>query len=180
MSSPEKWIAGVFEVTITQGSTQSVEISADDNIMNRVKAKVINNELQLYLDEGFNYSGITIEAHIIATDMNGITNSGVGNMKVSNLDESETFSIENFGTGNISIDGKATDLKVVNEGSGDILAFDLQVENASIEIEGSGSVETHCSDNLNVTVVGSGNVFYKGNPSINTSITGSGNVIDSN
>lgn len=171
---------GVFEVKITQGDSQAVEIKADDNIMNLVKTKVINNELQLYLDENFNYSGITIQAEISATALNGVMNSGVGNMEVSNLTQSESFSIGNFGTGNITIDGTGLNLNVVNQGTGDISAFAFIAEACSIDIEGSGNVETNCSDNLDVTIVGSGNVYYKGNPSINTSITGSGNVIDSN
>jgi len=39
---------GVFEVAITQGDVQSVEIIADDNIIHRVKTEVVDNELRLY------------------------------------------------------------------------------------------------------------------------------------
>ena len=44
---------GVFEVTINQGATQSVEITADDNVIGRVKTRVVNDELQLYLDDDY-------------------------------------------------------------------------------------------------------------------------------
>jgi len=171
---------GVFDVVITQGSPQSVEITADDNIMNRVRTKVINDELQLYLDDDYNYSGITIQAKISAEDLNGIMNSGVGNMDISNVNENEAFSIDNFGTGNITIEGSAASLNVLNEGTGNISAFDFFVENCSIDIEGSGFVQISCSDNLDINIEGSGNVYYKGNPSINTNISGTGSVIDSN
>src|SRR5210317_1436764 len=83
---------GVIDVVITQGSPQSVEITADDNIMDRVRTRVINEELQLYLDDDYNYSGITIRAKISAEDLNGIMNSGVGNMDISNVNENEAFS----------------------------------------------------------------------------------------
>ena len=171
---------GVFDVTITQGGPQSVEITADDNIMNKVKTRVISDELQLYLDDDYNYSGITIQAQISAEALNGIMNSGVGNMVISNVNENADFSIDNFGTGNITIEGSAASLSVLNEGTGNISAFDFFVENCSIDIEGSGSVEINCSDNLDISIEGSGNVYYKGNPSINTSISGSGSVIDAN
>lgn len=42
---------GVFDINITQGNFQSVEIIADDNIIDYVTTKVVNNELLLYLDD---------------------------------------------------------------------------------------------------------------------------------
>lgn len=171
---------GVFDVTITQDNSKSVEITADDNIINQVKTKVINNELQLYLDDDFNYSGITIRANITTTSLNALTNSGVGNMSVHDVDENGAFSIDNFGTGDISINGSAANLSITDEGTGDILAFNFFIENCSIDIEGSGSVFIHCSDNLDINIEGSGNVHYKGSPAINTSISGSGSVINAN
>lgn len=171
---------GIFEVTITQGSSKLLEVTADDNIMNQVRTRVINNELQLYLDDDYNYSGITIRANITTTSLNALVNSGVGHMQVHDVDESGSFSIYNSGTGDISIDGSAANLSITDEGTGDIRAFDFFVENCSIDIEGSGSVYIHCSDNLDINIEGSGNVHYKGSPAINTSIIGSGQVIDAN
>jgi hypothetical protein len=171
---------GVFEVTVTQGATQSIEITADDNIMNLVKTQVGSNELRLYLDEGYNYRNITVRANIVVTNLNGLKNFGAGNMDVTNIDNSGTFSIQNEGSGNIEIDGTSTNLNIRNQGSGDILGFDFLVNDCTIDIEGSGNVEISCSGNLDVDIKGSGNVYYKGTPSINTSISGSGSVINAN
>lgn len=171
---------GIFEVSITQGSSKSVEITADNNIINQIKTRVINKELQLYLDDDFNYRGITAKINIKTASLNALANSGVGNMFVYDVDESGTFSIDNSGTGNISIEGSAAQLSIKDQGTGDILAFDFYVENCSIDIEGSGSVYIHCSDNLDVNIEGSGQVHYKGSPAVNTNITGSGSLIDAN
>ena len=167
-------------MTINQGATQSVEITADDNVIGRVRTRVVNDELQLYLEDGYSYSGITLRANISATSLSGLFNSGAGNMEVTGVDQPGAFTIGNFGSGNISIAGTASSLSIRNEGSGNISSFDFPVENCSVDIEGSGNAEVHCSDNLNLSIEGSGNVLYKGNPSINTSISGSGSVIDAN
>ncbi len=171
---------GVFEVTITQGASQTLEITTDNNIINQVKTRVVNNELYLYLDDNYNYQDLTIQVDIIATNLNSLVNSGVGNMYAYEVDENGTFTIDNSGTGDILIEGSATNLNILNQGSGAILAFDFYVENCSIEIEGSGSAETSCSETLTVDIAGSGDVYYKGTPSINTTISGSGNIINSN
>ena len=147
---------GIFEVSITQGSSKSVEITADNNIINQIRTRVINKELQLYLDDDFNYRGITAKINIKTESLNALVNSGVGNMFVYDVDESGTFSIDNSGTGNISIEGSAAQLSIKDQGTGDILAFDFYVENCSIDIEGSGSVYINCSDNLDVNIEGSG------------------------
>ena len=170
---------GVFEVTITQGDFQSVEITADDNIIQRVKTEVVDNELRLYLDDR-NYKGISLKANIVAERINGIKNSGIGNVLISNVDEGGNFNVDNSGTGNISITGIAESLTLYNEGDGTFRGFQFAVSDCDIEIFGSGDCEVFASRTLNVNIEGSGDVYYKGTPSIDVDISGSGQVINAN
>jgi len=170
---------GVFKVNITQGETQSVEVIADNNVIHKVNTEVVDNELRLYLDDG-NYQGVNLEVNIVALRINGINNSGAGNMYLYNVDETGEFKVNNSGSAGILIEGSAASLSVKNEGSGSIASFDFLVNNSNVEIEGSGDVEVNCSDNLNVEIDGSGSVYYKGSPSINVNISGSGEVINDN
>jgi len=170
---------GVFEVNIMQGTTQSVEVIADNNVINKVNTRVVNGELRLSLDDG-NYQDINLEINITALRLNGIENSGAGNIYAYNIDEEGGFSIDNYGSADILIEGSATSFGIENEGSGSIMAFDFLVNDSNVEIDGSGNVEVNCSDNLNIEIDGSGSVYYKGNPIINTDIVGSGSVKNTN
>ena len=171
---------GVFEVTITQGIQQSVEVTADNNIIPHIRTRVVNNELRLYLDNENNYSNLTVQIGIVVTSLNGLKNLGVGNIYATNIDEDGSFSIYNSGTGSINIEGSSSSLDIVNEGSGYIFSFDFLVNDCNVEIKGSGDVEVNCSNSLDVVIDGSGNVYYKDFPTINASITGSGEVINDN
>jgi len=151
---------GVFEVTITQGDFQSVEIIADDNLIHRVKTEVVDNELRLYLDDR-NYKNISLKANITTQRINGIKNTGIGNIMISNVDESGNFNVYNSGTGKFK-------------------GFQFVVSNCNAEIIGSGDCEVNPTNTLNVAIEGSGDVFYKGSPVIEVKISGSGKVINAN
>jgi len=170
---------GIFEVNIIQGVTQSVEVIADNNIINKVNTSVANGELRLYLDDG-NYQNISLEVNITALRINGLKNSGAGNIDVYGADEEGEFRVNNSGSADIFIEGSAESLDIKNEGSGNIMSSNFLVDDCSVEIDGSGDVEVNCSDNLNVEIDGSGNVYYKGNPIIDVDISGSGQVINDN
>ncbi|MCJ7467557.1 MAG: DUF2807 domain-containing protein [Maribacter sp.] len=170
---------GVFEVTITHGNSQSVEITADDNIIQRVKTEVVDNELRLYLDD-HNYRDISLKANIVVERINGIKNTGIGDFVISNVDEGGNFNVSNSGTGNISITGNAESLTLQNEGDGKFNGFQFIVSNCSAKIIGSGDCEVYPISTLNVDIEGSGDVYYKGTPAIEANISGSGRVIDAN
>ncbi len=170
---------GVFEVNIVQGETQSVEVTADDNVMRRVKTKVVNNELRLYLD-GDSFSNISIGAKITVPQLNGLNNSGIGNINAQNIDVANSITVLNSGTAKITISGSAESLSVFNEGSGSFLGFDFIVDAVTANNSGSGSIEVFCDENLDATISGSGIVFYKGDPTVNVSISGSGQVVNDN
>jgi len=170
---------GTFIVNIYQGTEQSVEVTADDNIMNKVRTTVSNNELKLYLSDG-NYTDVTLEVNITVPNLNGLKNSGIGDITVFDVSYTDNFNIDNSGSGDITIKGQVSELDIRNEGSGIIYADQLISTNCKIKILGSGNCEVFCTNNLDVDIEGSGNVYFKGNPSINTNISGSGSVIDSN
>ena len=171
---------GVFEVTITQGETQSVEIIADDNIMHKVITKVVNNELRLYLDDDNNYKNIHLQANIIEPVITGLKNSGAGNVLILNLDTDTDFNVLNSGSGDISIEGSAESLTLTNEGSGIFNGFSFNVNDCNVKIEGSGDCKVNCDNNLNVKIEGSGNVHYLGTPTIEADISGSGKIVNAN
>ncbi len=170
---------GVFEVSITQGNSQSVEITADDNIIARVKTTVVDNELRLFLkNDGYHH--LTLKAKITVLNLNGLTNSGTGSMNVKQIAENGHFKVVNSGTGDIRIDGNANRLSVYNEGTGHFRGFEFIVKDGDVENLGSGTVEVNCSDNLKVDIEGSGDVFYKGSPVLEVKIKGSGSVVKVN
>lgn len=170
---------GVFDVTITQGLEQSLEITADDNIIGHVKTTVANNELRLSLKND-GYHDITLKARITIPQLNSLVNSGTGNMEISGFTENGLFKISNSGTGHIKIAGKAQSLSVFNEGTGKIQGFQFDVNEAEVKNLGSGQIEVHCSEHLKVNIQGNGNVLYKGNPTLQVNIKGSGSVLNSN
>nr|WP_288934685.1 head GIN domain-containing protein [uncultured Allomuricauda sp.] len=168
---------GVFDVNIVQGDIQSVEITADDNIIGRVRTNVVNGELRLELLSDI-YGDITLRANITVRQLDRITNSGVGDIVANNITTDQDFSISNSGEADIRISGTASSLSCFNEGSGDIIAFDFLVIDADLEIKGTGSIKTSCAETLEAKISGSGDILYRGNPSINASISGTGEVIN--
>ncbi|RED49460.1 head GIN domain-containing protein [Seonamhaeicola aphaedonensis] len=170
---------GVFEVFIDQGTTQSLEIIADDNIIHKVKSKVVNNELILTLDND-TYRNINLQAHITVNTLSSIKNFGAGNITILGFSEIERLNVLNSGSANIVLEGSGDYMNLTNEGSGNIMGFDFIINNGDFDIEGSGNIEINCSNSLDITIEGSGNVYYKGQPTINSNINGSGSVINSN
>jgi hypothetical protein len=170
---------GTFEVTITKGNEQSVEIIADDNIMSRVKTNVVNGKLKLELSKG-NYRNVHLEAHITMLDIEKMQNSGTGNISAYGFTETESLKIVNSGAGNISLDGVCENLEIENEGSGNIYAFNMLANICEVDNRGSGEVEITCESNLEVVIEGSGDVYYRGNPIIDVNVKGSGSLINEN
>jgi hypothetical protein len=170
---------GVFEINITESETQSVEVTADDNIIHNVKTTVSGKELSLYL-KGDSYERITLQSNLEVVGLNGISNTGVGNINAVGVNNEGEFRVYNSGTADIMINGESTDLKIMNEGTGDFKGFDFEVNSCEIENVGTGDIEVNCSESLDITITGSGDIYYKGHPTINVKISGSGKVVDAN
>ncbi|MBW8243603.1 DUF2807 domain-containing protein [Muricauda oceani] len=172
-------VKGIANVNITQGDSQTVEITADSNVIDYLRTEVENGSLNIYLASGHNYENITVHVDVMVKGLNGVTNEGSGTLKILDV-ENLDFHIKNIGTSDISFSGSSKTLSIENEGSGRISGYGFLTESCAVNIVGSGDVEVNCANELQVEINGSGNVFYKGNPTISTTIEGSGKVINSN
>ena len=195
-------LAIAASVTITQGATQQVEVTGQDNVINGIETSVSNGLWIIEFDECYNYTSLAI--NITVPDLTKVTTSASGTVVVNNFTgQSNSFNVSITGSGDITLnefDG-ITDLTAKIPGSGDVTAnADISIQNLSVnisgsgkyngfsissddctaKISGSGKIETTVQNNLNVTISGSGDVYYKGSPTITQKITGSGKIVNSN
>jgi len=113
------------------------------------------NELQV------NGGGKIISENSIASDNLTLGVSGSGTL---DLDiKGKTIKTESSGSGSIILKGYASNNDILMSGSGNLNAFNLELETAKIKVSGSGLAELSVSSSLDASVLGTGSVKHKGN-----------------
>lgn len=192
-------LASSGNVNITPGSTQSVSLTVDDNILEYITTEVHNNTLEIDVDDRVLLSNYTLTVNITMTDLESIVLSGSGSIVGQNQFAVDAVAIILSGSGNIELDleadalsnvisgsgaitvtGSATHHAPVVSGSGTVHAFGMDSDNCVAVVSGSGIIKVTVADLLDAVISGSGNIYYKGQPSISKTITGTGHVVDAN
>jgi len=194
-------LAGPGDLTITQGETESLTITADDNLMDYIQSTVDGSTLMLGVDVDDLSDVITtfnptrLEYDLVVKDLSSLNLAGSGNASMDALDTGEmiltvagsgNITINNLtadrvetnlpGSGNVELSGSAPDQMVTIAGSGNYIASNLESNIAHVFIGGSGNVTVWASDDLDINIAGSGKVDYYGSPTVKQQILGSGEV----
>jgi len=191
-------LKGTGKVILTRAASQSVRVNTDDNIMPHIRTEVENGKLVIS-QEVKNIRPTVLTFHINAANLEGVSISGSGDITGNEEFNSESFYADIAGSGGIAmkvsanrlesnisgsgsiyLSGSANSYDPTITGSGDVDAFELQAQDSSVVITGSGNCRVNVSDRLRAKITGSGDVLYKGIPRISESITGSGKVKDRN
>lgn len=148
-------------VTITQGATESLTISTDDNLLPLMSTRVVNNELTIEGDKNRGFSSKQeIKIRLTVKSLNNIKIKGSGDVHGDQL--------------------KSDQLEIAIEGSGDVKFNAIRADQFKIGIVGSGdvSIDTVESRLLESTVRGSGDIKFGSVKAgqVNISVTGSGDV----
>ena len=169
-------VLGSGKVLVDVTGTESLEIEAEDNLMEFLTTEVIDGRLELGFKSGQLLSPRRdITYTITASQLNGVTIRGSGDIDASNID-TDTFAVEISGSGDVAPVGTSDHLEVAISGSGRFDGTDLESATGEVRVSGSGNVVVNVTDELDVTVSGSGDVRYIGDPSLNSKISGSGDV----
>jgi hypothetical protein len=198
-------VSGVGRVIITQGSSESLSVETDDNLLEYIETEVNGNTLEIGFSretsfgvgggrkvleptDGFTFrigvidlnsillSGAAkVEVEKLKTDSLNINLSGAGDIAVEDLNAKD---LEVFvsGAGDVEVAGKVEDLRLSLSGFGRFQGFDLDSQDASVTISGAGGADVWVTETLDVTISGAGDVKYYGSPTVTPEISGVGRI----
>lgn len=171
--------SGSNRVYITHGTDFHVELRGSSNLIGSFETKVRGTTLEL----GYKNASVSdddIEVYITMPELEFLALAGSGEIRVrGNFPAQDKFNLRISGSGDVYLHDE---LQVENadvdlSGSGKAELENLLAENADIDISGSGDVKLSVSAHLRSRISGSGQVFYRGNPQLDSKVTGSGNVV---
>jgi hypothetical protein len=194
-------LSGSMDLLVRQGSSQVVEVTADDNLLALLETEVRGSgddaRLEVRWKRGSSINTRTpTRLSITVPRLSALSASGSGDMTVERFEtpalairvsgSSDTFlrglvtaqlDIAISGSGDVEGSGSATRVGVKVSGSGDIDLEALKADDVAVTISGSGDAAVHADKSLEVRIAGSGDVRYRGDPAkVNAKVAGSGSV----
>ena len=168
-----------LEIEITAGQTQSVEITSNENLIDRVNTTVNAGVLTIEMEPG-SYEFLSLEVQLVIPELILMENHGAGAIRINGFEETEELTIRNSGAASFSVTGSGQSLEVDLSGSGDVNAFDFAANDVIINLSGAGNIEVSAAENLSGFLSGAGNISYKGTPTVDINISGAGRVVNAN
>jgi hypothetical protein len=185
------------QLELTQGDTETLVITADDNVLREIETVVEKGSLQIrFVKKNLSTKNVDIRIKVTARTLEHIAVGGSGDIRSGAL-KAGKLSLSVGGSGNLTIaslvagdvsaqvggsgnitvkGGSAETLSASVGGSGNIVAGKLAARRASANIGGSGNAIVWASESLSANVAGSGNVDYYGDAKVSRAIVGSGGV----
>jgi hypothetical protein len=187
---------GSFNVYVSTGD-QSVKIEAEENLLPYIETYVDGSTLHVGTkDHYWLRPSREVKIFVSSPDFESIHSNGSGDIiSQSKITNSSNLELEVNGSANIKMDVDAPEINTETNGSGDmnlkgatksltaevhgsgnIRAMDMNSDNATIRIYGSGDADVSAAVKLDVRIAGSGDVHYKGNAQVSSNVAGSGTV----
>lgn len=186
------------QVFVSQGSSESVKIEADDNVLPGLKTEVRGDTLEIfYRVEGGKHVRPTkpVKITIVVKDLKAVNFDGAGELTIDGLETAElnisasgagnlelnelavqNLSVSLSGAGNVTASGTADNLDLTISGVGKFDGKDLHSQVASASLSGVGSATVWVDDELDAEISGAGSVNYYGSADVSKEISGIGGV----
>ena len=172
-------LKSIGNLTIIQGTEESLTITADDNLMQYITSEVVNGTLEISMEPNLSLDpSKEIEYTLTVKELSSIELSGFGNINAEDL-LAEDIEIKLSGSGNLTLGTFHSENALLRiSGFGDINVEDMVVDQPTLEITGSGdiNVDNLQAFTLEVKISGFGNADLAGKADDqNIEILGSGN-----
>jgi hypothetical protein len=158
---------GVGEVEIRHGNSDSLSITADDNILPHLTSEVRNGRLFLGTEPGIRFQSHDGPRYSITVrELDEITVSGVAGVDARGID-TDLLTIDISGVAVVKTRGEADRQNIVIEGVNTYDGRDLASRIVTVDIAGVSSAIVRVSDELNGKISGPSVLEYIGNPVVN-------------
>ena len=191
-------VRSAFEVSITQSSSYSVTITADEKIFDNIEVTQTENTLIIGLEPGtIDPSGLFRKAEITMPDLNklilsgatrgtaeGFSNlntfvlglSGASSLEMTNINVGDA-EIEVSGASTLDARGTAHDLSSLVSGASNIDLLNFPVNNADMTVSGASRATINLDGILDYDVSGASTLEYIGDPTMgDTNTSGTSTV----
>ncbi len=188
-------VDGALDVHVTRGSTASVTVEGQAELVDLVATEVRNGTWRIYTSKCYSTdaqfvvriqvpqmdrielkgSGQVRADSVLSGPKAFLLVKGSGDITVNELHVKQLM-VSLRGSGDIAVSGTAERFDAELEGSGDIQAQDLAAAQAEIVVQGSGDATITAIKDLDASILGSGNIRYRGQPKVISRIEGSGMV----
>jgi hypothetical protein len=188
-------LQGSLDVQLTQGEGQSVEVEAQENLVDLVETTVKDGHWTIRTRECYR-TDKPFAVHLRVPKVDRVTVQGSGDVVGTGTFTGNSFNLDVQGSGNLKINvnggsvktsvqgsgavkvsGTCDDLAATVQGSGDVKAGELKAGRARVNVMGSGDITVQTNGALEGDIMGSGDVEYLGSPSpLSVQVTGSGRV----
>jgi len=189
-------VSNGFDVEVKMGSTTSVTIEADDNVIGYVRTSVNDGVLNLGLKNMSNTSNVHLKAYIIVPSLNMISASAGADVVVKDpvtADGKVTFRASSGASLKVKVDAPDVEGEASSGGtltlsgttknesfdassSGEVKAHDLLSENATARASSGGEIGVNISVSLDANASSGGNINYRGSGNVTKAESSGGSV----
>jgi len=155
-------VGGVFQVEIIAQKDFSVEIEADDNLLQYINTEVRGSTLKIKAEKKLSTSN-PIVVRISMPNIDSLDASGAANVVINELKNSG-ITVDSSGASKIKLSGETAKLTVDVSGATQVNAENLITENATIDASGASHVDVNVTGRLNADASGASKILYTGTP----------------
>lgn len=155
-------VGGVFEVEIVAQKDFSVQIEADDNLLQYIETEVSGDTLEIKTNKRIS-SKNPIRVKVSAPNIESLEVSGASKVSLANL-KNESLNVDASGASKLKVDGETKDLTIDMSGASRLDAENLKAENVNVDASGASNANVFVSGDLKADLSGASHVTYLGNP----------------
>jgi hypothetical protein len=169
-------LSGFASLEVEQTGQESLEVTADDNLLSLFTSEVRDGMLMLGVTDGkIRWKGKGPRFKVTVSELKKLKVSGAASVNGTKLD-SDSLMISLSGAADGNIAGRSNNLTITVSGAGSLNAVDLQAKRATVIVSGAGDVTVNASDELDVRVSGAGDIWYVGAPKLQSRVSGAGSI----
>jgi hypothetical protein len=180
-------IGSAFEFEIQQSNSYSINITADDNVMDYVQVSKDGQTLKIRLRRFLSLGPVTLRASVTMPQLSGLTVSGASRGTVSDFSSTEDLDItvsgasevtgditagdvdfDISGASTIQLEGSANDVVADVSGASDFNLDAFTVHNADVDFSGASEGTINLDGRLDADLSGASTLWYIGEPTMGT------------
>ena len=179
-------VSSAFIVEITQSSSYSVLITADEQIFDNIEVTKTGNALSIGIEPGIVISLSSLKAEITMPNLVELVLSGASRGTVEGFNSSESFmvglsgasrlemqdiyvgdiDVELSGASTLIAEGGGSDLVSIISGASRLDLTDFPIDNGDLNISGASQVTVNLVGTLDAAVDGASTLYYIGEPAM--------------